>query len=58
MGYADTHAGVRITHRCLCRLGLFRGGLCRGYQMGSEAGVGSAGWVEADPLHLWVEAGR
>lgn len=57
-----TYAGVRITHRCLCRRGrcwrgCIRGGLRGGHQAGSEAGVGPVSWVEANLLHLWEEAG-
>lgn len=52
---ADTHAGVRVAHRCPRGPGRGRGGLCRRRQAGSEAGVGPAGGVQADPLHLWGE---
>lgn len=56
-GHRVTHAGVRIACRRLCRLGRIRAGLRRGHQAGREAGEGPAGGVEADPLHLWGQAG-
>lgn len=52
-----THAGIRITCRSVCRLGLVRGGLRRGHQAGSEAEVGPPSWVEANLLHLREERG-
>ena len=55
-GSPATHAGVLVACGWLRRLGCMKGGLCRGHQAGSEAGVGLLSWVEADPLHLWEEA--
>lgn len=47
-----THTVVLVAYRQLHRLNCIRGGLCRGHQGGSEAGVGLAGWVETDLLYL------
>lgn len=47
-----THTGVLVARRQLRRLDGIRGGLCRGHQVGSEAGVRLACRVETDLLYL------